>query len=403
MLVYSSEKKSILFFFFLYFFFEVCIGGSGGLLKYDLITLRKINFTIAMGIMIFLVALRKRLDYEATRITFIFLMLLFIDTLLGLYNYGAGFGQIYENLFAESFFLLLPFYPLFVTNKHHVEIISKVIVSAAILLAVSQVLVVILILTGVLNFLSVYNFLSQADNEFFGRGNFSFLYKGFIYACIGFYFLHIIKNSVVKRLLQIVILIGLVLTFVRGFVLALFATGMIFNFFFKSKVLSFLIIFAGIIIVILFSSSFEKLSFNRDESDRIRKVEVQQVAEAITPVSFFIGHGLGKGVAIRQNHMEINYLEIFHKQGVIGLVFWFYIFVYIIINYINVRKLNPANENLARPFLLATIFIYIESITNPFLTNSIGMNIIMISIVCLNVLKKKELTENTGFTNLQLQ
>jgi len=149
-----------------------------------------------------------------------------------------------------------------------------------------------------------------------------------------------------------------------------------------------LIIVAGIAAILILRTVFESVSFNREESDRIREMQLQQVKDAVSPVSFIVGHGFGDGVRVRKNHMEINYLEIFHKQGIIGIAFWLYMLAYIIINYINVKKLQPGNEPLARSFLLATFFVYIESITNPFLTNSIGLNIIMISIVCLNVLKR---------------
>ncbi len=104
---------------------------------------------------------------------------------------------------------------------------------------------------------------------------------------------------------------------------------------------------------------------------------------AVTPSSIVIGHGFGEGVEIRNNHLEINYLEIFHKQGVPGVIFWLFILFYIGLLYLNCKRLSYEKE--ARPFLLAALFVYIQSATNPFLTNSIGLNMIMISIVSLNV------------------
>jgi hypothetical protein len=104
---------------------------------------------------------------------------------------------------------------------------------------------------------------------------------------------------------------------------------------------------------------------------------------AVTPISVVIGHGFGEGVPIRDNHFEINYLEIFHKQGFIGLVFWFSLMFYIGWLYLNCKRLGY--EKKARPFFLAALFVYIQSATNPYLTNSIGLNMIMISIVSLNI------------------
>jgi len=59
MLLYSRERWSLLFLFFVYFFFEVCIGGSGGLLRYHELTLRKVNFVIAICITGYLIYKKK--------------------------------------------------------------------------------------------------------------------------------------------------------------------------------------------------------------------------------------------------------------------------------------------------------------------------------------------------------
>jgi hypothetical protein len=109
--------------------------------------------------------------------------------------------------------------------------------------------------------------------------------------------------------------------------------------------------------------------------------------DAITPTSIVMGHGFGEGVRVRDNHLEIIYLEIFHKQGLIGLTFWVFILFYIGLLYFNCKRLGY--EKKARPFLLAALFIYIQSATNPYLTNSIGLNMIMISIVSLNIYLKE--------------
>jgi hypothetical protein len=52
-------------------------------------------------------------------------------------------------------------------------------------------------------------------------------------------------------------------------------------------------------------------------------------------------------------------------------------------------KVNSKLEVILRPFVLSSIFVFLESFTNPFLTNSIGMNIIMVTIVSIIVLRKQ--------------
>ncbi|QEC68023.1 hypothetical protein FRZ67_12180 [Panacibacter ginsenosidivorans] len=350
--------------------------------------MRKIDFIIALVITVFIYSFINKLDYEIVSITFVFLVLLLFSTIVGFLNYGND-ARVYENFFMQSFFLLLPFYPLFIKGKRDVILITKLFIFASALLAISYTLLWLLMLTGVIPFLSVYAILTQSD-EFMGRGGIAFWYKGFLYLCVGIYFVSLINNKLTKRFLQLIIFIALILTFTRGFIAALFATAIIFNFFFKNIVCSILILVIGVLGFVFLSSAFEQVSFNRDESDQVRYLQIDQVIQSTTPVSFIVGHGLGEGVKVRENHMEINYLEVFHKQGIIGLLFWFFLLGYIVFIYWQIKRTNIANEIYARPFLLATIFVYIESFTNPFLTNSIGMNIVMVSLVCLNILKKRE-------------
>jgi hypothetical protein len=385
MLLYSENRRSLFFIFFVYFLLEVFLGGSGGLLKYDTISLRKVNFVIALGLSALLYFFRKKINTEIIWITFIFLALLFFHSLVGFINY-SNYPGIYENFFMQSFFLVLPFYALFIRQKKDVELIIKLMRFASVFLAAGYLILFSLLVSGAVSYVSVYTVLMQSD-EFLGRG-IGFWYKGFLYMCIGIFFFGSLKNSWVKILSQIAIFFALIFTFVRGFIIALLGTDIFFNFFYKSKLRSAIIIVLGVLAFAYLSAALEEASFNRDQSNLVRVEQFHQVMSAVTPVSFFIGHGFGKGVLVRENHMEINYLEIFHKEGIIGLLFWLFLLAYVIFIYTNINRFNSENEIFARPFLLSTLFVYIESATNPFLTNSIGMNIVLITIVALKVLRK---------------
>lgn len=39
------------------------------------------------------------------------------------------------------------------------------------------------------------------------------------------------------------------------------------------------------------------------------------------------------------------------------------------------------------PFFMATAFVYLVSITNPFLTNPIGLTVVMLAMVAVNVIR----------------
>ena len=107
------------------------------------------------------------------------------------------------------------------------------------------------------------------------------------------------------------------------------------------------------------------------------------MAQNVTWSSLFLGHGLGAAVGER-TRIEESYLEILHQQGLLGLVFWFAILALLARDYM--RALQRGREAMALPFLLGAMFVYIESATNPFLTNPIGMSMVLIALVALKLI-----------------
>lgn len=113
-----------------------------------------------------------------------------------------------------------------------------------------------------------------------------------------------------------------------------------------------------------------------------------QLAERVNPISIFVGHGFGIGVPIRPVHFEISFLEIFHKQGLLGLMFWLIFLRIIVYNYTKIRSYEY--KKIALGFLLSSMFIYIQTQTNPFMNNPIGMSFLLISVISLQILKQEE-------------
>ena len=60
----------------------------------------------------------------------------------------------------------------------------------------------------------------------------------------------------------------------------------------------------------------EKLLGDRSQSDAGRIAQIKEVISMTSVLSSFIGNGFGIGIPSRPVHMEISYLEIFHKQGI---------------------------------------------------------------------------------------
>lgn len=98
--------------------------------------------------------------------------------------------------------------------------------------------------------------------------------------------------------------------------------------------------------------------------------------------NILVGKGLGIGVPIRPVHMELTYLEIFFKQGLLGLSFWLFILLYCIYKFKLAIK-NKIDLNDILPWLTGVFIVYLQSITNPLLVNSIGMSFVIIAMIIL--------------------
>ncbi len=123
----------------------------------------------------------------------------------------------------------------------------------------------------------------------------------------------------------------------------------------------------------------------RNYSDEGRVEQVKQVKNGLSPATLIIGHGFGQGIPARPVHMEIAYLEVLHKQGLVGLAFWGTIAALLFIAY---QKSDQSA--LAKAFFFSAIYVFVESCTNQYFNNPIGMSVLLLSLVNLNKLSKSE-------------
>jgi O-antigen ligase len=203
--------------------------------------------------------------------------------------------------------------------------------------------------------------------------------------CVGIFFFFN-KKKLKNTLSIIIILSAVVLTFTRGFLLSIILVGIVYLLFIEKKRL--LVFGLGVILIllslILIPIYMDSIG-DKSSSDSERFIQTNEVFERVTPLNVFLGAGFGQGVPARPIHMEISFLEIFRKQGIMGLFFWFYLLFATCISFYKADKFG--NRKYALPFLLATIFVYFQTMTNPFLNNPIGMSVVLISLVVLKRLE----------------
>lgn len=380
---------------------ELCLGGGGRLTAIGSVSLRMTLFGLAIGLSIVRLAQGVKIATYYWKILAAFLVAVLLGCMVGWLNHNS-IALIWEDIRPLLYFLVLPFFALTIDVKETKDI-ALIIKISSLALCCALVIVLCLIHSGLISFLSFYE-LTEKTQEFFYRGQLSFFYKGFLFLGIGcvFYYFSDYKR---KYFLIVMLVAAITLSVTRGLLFAL-AVTLIIHHALQRKFLP-LILFAVLgLFVVLFGNklttslsrwldaskqetTYEQANPDlfgvRNYSDEGRVAQLKQVKNEISPFSLIVGHGFGKGIPARPVHMEIAYLEILHKQGLIGLAFWGMIAALLFIAY---QKSDQCA--LANAFFFAAIYVFVESSTNQYFNNPIGMSVLLLSLVSLNKLAKSE-------------
>lgn len=319
---------------------------------------------------------------------------------------GANRAFWWEDIKPLLYFFILPFFGFAVQANATADLAASIIKRSGIILSSFFIIVLVLIHTGVIPFLDFYNTFIGTQ-EFFFRGELTFFYKGFIYICIAFLFVYFSEQPY-KHLILILLGIGILLSVTRGFMFAFLLTYAFYYFLKSSFIKSALFLILSLVIVLVGQVAIRESSKvidqlknrpefaqeakinadsnllgDRNYSDDGRFQQMKEVTEEINLSSIVIGHGFGMGIPSRPIHMEISYLEIFHKQGLIGLTFWAFLL------WLLYKKYKAATPGgLRDAFFFGSCFVYFQSLTNQYINNPIGLSMVMLSMVCLDQLKK---------------
>ncbi len=365
---------------------ELFLGGGGRVFEIGAATLRIFLFFLNITIVLVLYMYHKRIPKYVLLLSSAVLAILISYTLLGWLN-GAAFALIVEDVKPLSYFFSILFFSYYIDSEQRVQLVVSMIKKTSVFMAIGYIGIQTLFFLGKLDFLSFYQYantqLSPSDFIFRGTGGL-FFYKGFLYMIVGLIF-WIHTRSKRKGLAILIIMVAMILTGTRGFILMF---GFLYALFYGIPLLLKLnvkiLLLAAVLIFgsIYFFGNFEL--GDKELSDSIRIQQLIQVAERISPISFFIGHGFGIGVPVREVHMEIGYLEVFHKQGVFGLSLWALFFIILYNAYIKDKNF----PGIRRAFFLGSLFVILLSLTNPFFNNPIGISLFLIALASMMALNK---------------
>ena len=379
---------------------ELCLGGGGRFTALGYVSLRMVLFAIALMVTAHSFITKKAtLPPETIKLTFGFGVMVCLGIIIGRMN-NSNLTHLVEDVKPLSYFLMLPFFYLTV-EKESIPVIEKVIRISALFMGLVFLILVALINAGLIPFHSFYQ-ATLASEELFYRGELTFFYKGFLFFGVGAIYYFFTGTSTRRYWIISLLVLAIVVSATRGLLFSLALTSATYFFFLKSysKALVRLAV-AGLILIwgstlITAGSrwvdakqtgtSYQKASPNvfgdRNYSDNGRIAQIKEVTQRLSISSALVGHGFGNGIPSRPVHMEISYLEILHKQGLVGLVFWGLFAAAILKQY---REAVPSPS--ANAFLFSALFIFIESLTNQYINNPIGLSMLLLSWVGLNKLK----------------
>jgi len=439
----SELTKKLESYFFTFLLFELFLGGSGRIFSFGFVSLRMILFSIAL-IWFSIRFLYESKDKFIFRVVIYFTFILVTGVIVGHLN-NAPKNLIFIDIKQLFFFFSIICFSICIKTKEQIKKVITTIKISTIILAISYLICYSLIQLNIIEMKPFYNCLSVKwlHNEFMFRGmDGNFFYKGFFYLGIGIFFFLFSKPSFKNGLITLIIYVALFLTLLRwllAITIIVFACSIFFNWainkfklaYLKSKEMVFhlLLILTMTIIPIIFKDFYITSLGNKQESVDIRKQQIEEVKSEIfenknsltlekkkeikplndknikninnitlkdttlekSKFNIVVGKGLGIGVPIRPVHMELTYLEIFFKQGLLGLSFWLFILLYCIYKFKLAFKNNIDLQNIL-PWLTGVFIVYLQSITNPLLVNSIGMSFIIIAMIILR--KEALITQN---------
>lgn len=380
---------------------ELFLGGNGYLTEIFGVRLRVWLFLVCMAWSTLRLLAGDPLDGHVWGMLALFMVVTGLGTMIGILQ-GSRLEAMLGELKPLVYFPLLLFYALAIRTEETIDRISKLIVVCGVIQAVIYLAILAVVHSGLVSYTVLYDLLKEVDEVIFRAADgipteeyfLGFFYKGAFHLCIAFVVALFDRRF---RSYSVLALLGLaiVLTFTRGLMFSLALTLFYSSFFLRFRyAISVVAIFVlALVVAPLFIDVVALV--HRPDSDEIRLNDVFTIWSELNLQMVLIGHGIGAPIGER-DRIEITYLEVFYKQGLVGLSLWFWILG---LNFALYCKTRPERRNVALTYHLSAVFVYFQTATNTFLTGSIGMSIVLISTVVLLVINAPSaLPKNTALS-----
>jgi hypothetical protein len=302
--------------------------------------------------------------------------------------HGADPTEMFTEFQQSLYWLAAPFFALMIQSEQDVRRYARLVQIAGVTLAGIYLAILLGLLSGTIHLGSVRAILSPSGEISFRSGSF-FIYKGFLYLGISIVFLFAVRGRYWKSLVSLAG-IAVTLSFTRGFIIST-AAGVLLMFFIQGRwrlavPVMLLLGGAAFLIWIYLPSLNPALLASHEFSTNQRVEDMTYMLYHAGPKTFIFGEGYGSLINDRFQ-IENTFLWALWKLGTIGLVFWMLPLCLCVYYYLKLP--DRRSNSLANAYLFGTVLVYVQTLTNPFLNNPIGLSFVMLALFSLRILSRR--------------
>jgi len=370
---------------------ELFLGGGGRLIEFGPVTLRMVLFVLCICGSMALLLFHKKGDGDTVLFSLGLSVVYLLVHGLGFFNGAvrrADWADLLNDAQPSLYWMLAPFFAIMLSSVSVVRSTATMLSLSGVMLALMYLISVAGLWSGILEFDKFYQAL-DSTSEFFFRGENFFFYKGFLYLAISSVFLLHMKNRW-SNVGLILVVVALTLTLTRGFVIST-AASILFMLFglrrWKALAVALLLtLVSGFFVWFYLPGTSAGFSEQREVSNNVRLDDLSFMLENVNFSTLLLGEGFGSYINERLN-IENSFLWIGWKLGLVGLVFWLFPLV---MSYVYYRRINKKDldYHLGCAFFYSIFLVYIQTGSNPFLNNPIGLSFVLISLFSLRTLAK---------------
>jgi hypothetical protein len=377
--------------------FELFIGGGGRLTAVGPVSLRMILFAVILGVSVLAILFpRRRADgvLLAMLLVIIYLLVHVGGLVVGSINSGR-LSQMFTEFQQSLYWLAAPFFALMIQSEQDVSRCATIVKIAGAFLACAYLGILLGLLTGILPLGLLKAIISASGEVVFRSGEF-FIYKGFLYLGISIVFF-VAMRSRHWALLATLVAIALAFTFTRGYLISTAGAVLLMLCVqgrWRTAIPAICLIAAAAFLLWFYLPSLDQKVLEAHESSTNARIDdMYYIMHHATAGTLLFGEGFGSLINDRYQ-IENTFLMVLWKLGVPGLLFWLSPLALCVYHYAKIpnRRWSP----LANAYLFGTVLVYLQTATNPYLNNPIGLSYVILSIFSLRALHRQAIKKVTA-------